>query len=58
MVSGRSWHRNPPFTFAMGEQQQTWTDLSSLPPTAVVLKMQRGLSGRDYRLQLDLVTIR
>ena len=25
---------------------------------AVVLKLQRGLSGRDYRVQLDLLTIR
>jgi hypothetical protein len=54
----RSWHKNDPFTFAMGERQQTWTDLSTLPPSAVVLKLQRGLSGRDYRVRLDLVTIR
>lgn len=54
----RTWHRNEPFHFAMGERQQTWTDLSTLPPSAVVLKLQRGLSGRDYRVRLDLVTIR
>jgi hypothetical protein len=54
----RSWQKNEPFDFAMGERQQTWTDLSSLPPSAVVLKLQQGLSGRDYRVQLDLVTIR
>jgi hypothetical protein len=54
----RTWHKNEPFDFAMGERQQTWTDLSSLPPSAVVLKLQQGLSGRDYRVQLDLVTIR
>jgi hypothetical protein len=53
----RSWQKNEPFDFAMGERQQTWTDLSS-PPSAVVLKLQQGLSGRDYRVQLDLVTIR
>jgi len=54
----RRWHKNDPFDFAMGERQQTWTDLSSLPPSAVVLKLQQGLSGRDYRVQLDLLTIR
>jgi hypothetical protein len=54
----RTWHRNEPFDFAMGERQQTWTDLSTLPPSAVVLKLQRGLSGDDYRILLDLVTIR
>ena len=54
----RAWHRNEPFDFAMGERQQTWTDLSSLPPSAVVLKLQRGVSGRDYHVRLDLVTIR
>jgi hypothetical protein len=54
----RSWHKNEPFAFAMGERQQTWTDLSTLPPSAVVLKLQRGLSGHDYRVRLDLVTIR
>jgi hypothetical protein len=54
----RTWHRNEPFEFAMGERQQTWTDLSSLPPSAVVLKLQRGLSGDDYRVRLDLMTIR
>ena len=54
----RAWHRNEPFEFAMGERQQTWTDLSTLPPSAAVLKLQRGLSGDDYRVLLDLVTIR
>jgi hypothetical protein len=54
----RTWHGNPPFEFAMGERQQTWTDLSELPPSAVVLKLQRDLSGDDYRVRLDLVTIR
>jgi hypothetical protein len=54
----RAWHKNEPFEFAMGERQQTWTDLSILPPSAVVLKLQRGLSGDDYRVLLDLVTIR
>ena len=54
----RTWHKNEPFDFAMGERQQTWTDLSTLPPSAVVLKLQRGLSGDDYRVRLDLVTIR
>ncbi len=54
----RNWQKNEPFAFAMGERQQTWTDLSTLPPSAVVLKLQRGLSGRDYRVRLDLVTIR
>lgn len=54
----RTWHRNEPFDFAMGERQQTWTDLSTLPPSAVVLKLQRGLSGDEYHVQLDLVTIR
>ena len=54
----RTWHKNEPFEFAMGERQQTWTDLSTLPPSAVVLKLQRGLSGDDYRVLLDLVTIR
>ena len=54
----RTWQRNEPFDFAMGERQQTWTDLSSLPPSAVVLKLQRGLSGDDYRVVLDLMTIR
>lgn len=54
----RAWHRNEPFEFAMGERQQTWTDLSTLPPSAVVLKLQRGLSGDVYRVQLDLMTIR
>jgi len=54
----RTWHRNEPFEFAMGERQQTWTDLSTLPPSAVVLKLQRGLSGDDYHVQLDLMTIR
>jgi hypothetical protein len=54
----RTWHRNAPFAFAMGERQQTWTDLSELPPSAVVLKLQRGLSGSDYRVRLDLMTIR
>lgn len=54
----RNWRKNEPFTFAMGERQQTWTDLSTLPPSAVVLKLQRGVSGRDYRVQLDLLTIR
>jgi hypothetical protein len=54
----RTWHRNEPFDFAMDERQQTWVDLSSLPPTAVVLKLQRGLSGDEYHVQLDLVTIR
>ena len=42
----------------MGERQQTWTDLSVLPPAAVVLKLQRGLSGDDYRVRLELLTIR
>lgn len=54
----RTWHRNEPLDFAMDERQQTWTDLSTLPPSAVVLKLQRGLSGDDYRVRLDLVTIR
>jgi hypothetical protein len=54
----RTWHKNEPFEFAMGERQQTWTDLSTLPPSAVVLKLQRGLSGDEYRVRLDLVTIR
>jgi hypothetical protein len=54
----RTWQRNEPFDFAMGERQQTWTDLSTLPPSAVVLKLQRGLSGDEYHVQLDLVTIR
>jgi hypothetical protein len=54
----RHWQKNEPFDFAMGERQQTWTDLSSLPPSAVVLKLQQGVSGRDYRVQLDLLTIR
>jgi hypothetical protein len=54
----RTWHKNEPFEFAMGERQQTWTDLSTLPPSAVVLKLQRGLSGDDYRVRLNLVTIR
>jgi hypothetical protein len=54
----RTWQKNEPFEFAMGERQQTWTDLSTLPPSAVVLKLQRGLSGDDYRVRLDLLTIR
>lgn len=54
----RTWRRNEPLEFAMGERQQTWTDLSALPPSAVVLRLQRGLSGDDYRVRLDLVTIR
>jgi len=54
----RTWQRHEPLDFAMGERQQTWTDLSVLPPSAVVLKLQRGLSGNDYRVRLDLVTIR
>jgi len=54
----RTWQRHEPREFAMGERQQTWTDLSSLPPSAVVLKLQRGLSGDDYRVRLELMTIR
>jgi hypothetical protein len=54
----RTWQRNQPLEFAMGERQQTWTDLSTLPPSAVVLKLQRGLSGDDYRVLLDVGTIR
>ncbi|HEX5078069.1 MAG TPA: hypothetical protein VFV80_02885 [Geminicoccaceae bacterium] len=54
----RVWHRHAPFEFAMGERQQTWTDPSTLPPSAVVLKLQRDLSGDDYRVTLGLATIR
>jgi hypothetical protein len=54
----RSWQKNEPFAFAMDERQQTWTDRSTLPPSAVVLRMQRAVSGDDYRVRLDLTTIR
>jgi hypothetical protein len=55
---GVIWERHAARDFAMGERQQTWTDLSVLPPAAVVLKLQRGLSGDDYRVRLELLTIR
>jgi hypothetical protein len=55
---GAGWQRHAPRDFAMGERQQTWTDRSTVPPWAVVLKLQRGLSGNDYRVRLDLLTIR
>jgi hypothetical protein len=55
---GAIWQRHAALEFAMGERQQTWTDRSTAPPSAVVLKLQRGLSGDDYRVRLDLVTIR
>jgi hypothetical protein len=54
----RTWQRHEPLDFAMGERQQTWTDLSVLPPSAVVLKLQRGLSGDDYRVRLEVAPIR
>jgi hypothetical protein len=54
----RTWQKNAPFTFAMDERQQTWTDRSTLPPSAVVLRMQRGASGDVYRVRVDLTTIR
>ncbi len=55
---GAGWERHAPRDFAMGERQQTWTDRSTAPPSAVVLKLQRGLSDDAFRVRLELMTIR
>jgi hypothetical protein len=50
----RAWQQGQPFEFAMGERLVTWTDRSTGPPSQIVLKVQRGLTGADFRLLLDL----
>jgi hypothetical protein len=52
------WERHAARDFAMGERQQTWTDRSTAPPSAVVLKLQRALSDDAFRVRLELMTIR
>jgi hypothetical protein len=54
----RSWEKGSRFEFAMGERQQAWLDQSSAPPTAVVLGVQQDLVHWDYRLLLNLHSIR
>jgi len=54
----RAWRKAEPMRFAMGERMQTWLDRSTSPPTAVVLKVHRELTSNDYRLKLNLETLR
>lgn len=54
----RDWRKGQLFQFAMGERLQTWTDHSTSPPSAVVLKVQQDLTSRDYRVQVQLETVR
>lgn len=54
----RDWRKGQLFQFAMGERLQAWTDHSSSPPSAVVLKVQQDLASRDYSVQLNLETVR
>ena len=54
----RSWERGQLFEFALGERQLAWLDQSSRPPTAVVLKVQQDIASRDYRIKLNLETVR
>jgi hypothetical protein len=54
----REWRRSEPFEFAMGERLQAWTDDSTAPPSAVVLKVHQDLTRHDYRLRLALETVR
>jgi hypothetical protein len=53
----RRWQRGEPFTFAMGERLQTWTDQSTAPPSQVVLKLQQDLDRSGYSLKLDLAAV-
>jgi len=54
----RAWQKIEPMQFAMGERMQTWLDHSTSPPSAVVLKVHRELTSNDYRLKLNLETLR
>lgn len=54
----RVWHKGEQMRFAMGERMQTWLDQSTSPPSAVVLKIHRELTSNDYRLKLNLETVR
>lgn len=54
----RAWQKAEPMQFAMGERMQTWLDHSTSPPSAVVLKVHRELTSNDYRLKLNLETLR
>lgn len=54
----RDWRRGRLFEFAMDERQLAWVDESSIPPSTVVLKVQQDLASRDYRLRVDLATLR
>lgn len=54
----RNWQKGRRHEFAMGEQLQTWTDRSTVPPSAVTLKVEQDLISDDYRLRLSLETIR
>jgi hypothetical protein len=54
----RDWRRGQLFEFAMDERQLAWVDESSIPPSTVVLKVQQDLASRDYRLRVNLETLR
>jgi hypothetical protein len=54
----RSWEKGSRFEFAMGERQQAWLDQTTVPPTAVVLGVQQDLVHWDYRLLLNLQSVR
>jgi len=54
----RAWEKRELMRFAMGERMQTWLDRSTSPPSAVVLKVHRDLASNDYRLKLNLQTLR
>lgn len=54
----RDWRKGQLFQFALGERLQTWTDHSTSPSSAVVLKVQQDLTSRDYQVQLNVETVR
>ena len=54
----RDWQRGELFQFAMGERLLTWTDRTTQPPAAVVLKVQEDLRSHGYRVRLNLGTVR
>lgn len=51
------WQRGSGFEFAMGERLQTWTDLSTTPPSQLVLKVQQDALGQSYQVKLNLEAV-
>lgn len=54
----RAWEKGRRFEFALGEQQVSWLDQSTAPPTAVVLQVHQDIVSRAYELRFNLETVR